>query len=149
MKFDGLLLIDCWEDKWIHISKNQKARQFYKNIIEFISKYSFGNVYFFTNSVYGTHECFHKHFSNNVIEVTTVDQILGETFLVGGAAWNLCLHDPVLPSFATLARAGKTVYSCPSIVDSDVDSAEPVTEDMFKYDRRIRWVKQNNLFCVS
>ena len=49
MKFDGLLLVDCWEDKWIHISKNQKAREFYKNIIEFISKYSFGNVYFFTN----------------------------------------------------------------------------------------------------
>ena len=149
MKFDGLLLVDCWEDKWIHVSKNYKARQFYQNIIKFISEYSFDNVYFFTNNDYRTHQCFYEHFRNNITVVKTVAELVGETFLVGGAAWDMCLHDPSNPSFTTLANAGKTVYSCPSMVDTEMGSTQIVTQDTFKYDRRIRWVKQNNLFRVS
>ncbi len=149
MKFDGLLLVDCWEDKWINLSQNYKARQFYKNIIKFISDHSFGNIYFSTNNDYRTHQCFYEYFENDITLVAKSQQVLGKTILVAGAAWDLCLHDPVLPSFVTLAHAGKTVYSSPDIVDTEVGSDTTVTDDMFKLDRRINWVKQDKLFYTT
>jgi len=143
MKFDALVLIDCWNEEWIRKENPINAREFYGRILDFCEMLSFTHVYF-TDSTYPTHPWFLERYPDaHIIDLDSMLLDNHSNILVGGAAWGVCLHSKITPSFLTLAdqatnKNGEPVtyniYSHPSIVDSQMSITKRIDHDDFIHD---------------
>jgi hypothetical protein len=150
MRFDALLLVDCWDENWIRKQNGLHIRQFYGRLIDYVDMFSFVNV-LFASGYENTHPWFENHYPNHryVRNIRDVKEVLhmNSSVLIGGAAWNYCLHyAPV--SIQTLSDSGYHLYSHPEIVDTGMYDNTRVTHDDFKRDN-VPWRKVYDFYYLQ
>lgn len=136
MKFDALLLVDCWGEDWIKKGNGLHVRQFYGRVIDYAEMFSFVKV-LFASGYEKTHVWFENQYPNHHY-VRTMDDVKNilpkySNILIGGAAWNFCLHKSKV-SIQTLVKGGFHLYCHPELVDTGMYSNKRVTHDDFKND---------------
>jgi len=159
IKFDALILIDCWGENWIKSTKPKTTMQFYARLLAFVVKKEFQQIFFCSGYVnnncdsekYRTHALFESvypqhQYVNNLEELRNYLPD-NSNVLTGGAAWQVCLHNKPGINF-NLLRKFYDVYSHPQIVDSGMYSTKIINEDDFLSDSLI-WVPKDNYFFLK
>lgn len=158
MKFDALLLIDCWGEEWIKTNGFPNTREFYGRVLDFVDKFEYDKVFFCSNPE-KTHHWFENFYSDHIyiekLHKLTSPSLTnrlkpGSTLLVGGAAWQFCLHYKAEINFHSLSTLYQ-VYSHPNIVDSHMHKKEKITSTHF-FNDSLPWVEKQDLFflpCTS
>lgn len=147
MKFNSLVLIDCWGEDWIKKNNALHVREFYGRILDFTESYNFDKVFIVGNGN-NVHIWF-KQFYPDYINVNHIDEIKKhlndyDSVLVCGAAWKACLHDGHF-SFPAFVNKNLNVYSSPYVVDSQMHSTEKITDEHFLNDD-LPWQKVFNFY---
>ena len=141
MKFDALLLIDCWGEEWIRTYSPLNTREFYGRLLDFVEKSKYDKV-FFCSTPMKTHNWFENFYSNHIyidqLHELTEQLKPGSILLVGGAAWGVCLHHKVDINFQSLSTVYQ-VYSHPDIVDSYMHKTEKITSTHF-FNDSLPWI---------
>lgn len=149
MNFDALLLTDCWLEDWIKHDRPYGVREFYGRIIDFTEHLKVSHVYFCSTPA-RTHHWLENFYTNHIYvnDLKHLNTLLKEnsTLLVGGIAWNMCLHYNEKMNFNSL-RKYYTVYSHPKIVDSYMYSSYRISNKDFE-ENFLPWKKINNFFYL-
>ena len=154
MKFNTLLLIDCFGEEWINKNNPIKLRQFYANTIDYLELFSFDQVLFSPNKDdqrHSIHEWFKTAYPNAKLVDNMQDVVAlvnpHTNILVGGAAWDACLHKGAI-NYQALQKNKFNVYSCTEIVDSFMYSSSKVTDLDFEKDN-LNWQKVYNFWMLG
>jgi hypothetical protein len=147
MRFDSLVLVDCWGEEWIKKYNALHVREFYGRILDFVESYEFDKVFFVGNSS-KIHVWF-KQFYPDFISVNHIDQIKNylndhSSVLICGAAWKACLHQGQF-SFPSFTEKNINVYTSPYVLDTQMHSTERVTDEHFANDT-LPWQKVFNFY---
>ena len=162
IKFDALLLIDCWGESWFEKEKPLNVLPVYFQMIDFFSNLEFDQVFFGSSfnpsycekdDVHRTHSIFEnlypKHrYISGVKELYTKHLSRNSKILVGGGAWKMCLHYRKELCFGKLRRVYH-VYSHPKIVYGPpfIDNSI-ITSNDFRLDF-LPWQEVDNVFYLN
>ena len=169
MKFNSLILIDVWDEEWRKKHDSDGYRVFTSKLLDFVEMFSFENVILslgFDNTGKAsslprsgrereggiTHQDVLDVYPDAIC-VQTLDDVKSicpekSNVLVGGTAWNLCLHEKPI-SFISLNNAGYRVYSSKEICDTWVYSIDTVEDDYFENDKRIKWQQKYGMWRME
>jgi len=155
MRFDVLVLIDCWEENiWEDQAQRNKMSSFYDRIIKFVSDYNFKKVIFATHGYRYSNPTSERlvrgisNSSNTLMSKTQVQNFYelyaagvkpGDTLLVGGAAWNVCVHHNQIGLINLVQEEHFSVLTHPDILDSLITKNEKITAKTLQADEKIRW----------
>ena len=147
MKFNSLILIDVWDEEWRKKHDSDGYRVFISKLLDFVEMFSFENVI-----VSGGVSAIEDVYPDSMC-VQTLDDVKSicpekSNVLVGGTAWNLCLHERPI-SFISLNNAGYRVYSSKEICDTWVYSIDTVEDDYFENDKRIKWQQKYGMWRME
>ena len=158
MKFDALVLIDCWEeDTWDTTVRKEKATAFHKRLAKFVAKHEFKQVIFATANYKArpTSSWLVRNITNSskgLLPKTQIENFYEfyrtgikprDKLLVGGAAWNLCVHGNQIGLMNLMNEEHFSILTHPEVVDSYIDDRLPVTIETILSDNRIRWNSAN------
>ena len=168
MKFNSLILIDVWDEEWRKKHDTDGSRVFIAKLLDFVEMFSFENVILslgFDNTGKAsslprsgrereggiTHQDVLDVYPDAIC-VQTLDDVKSicpenSNVLVGGTAWNLCLHEKPI-SFVSLHDAGYRVYSSKEICDTSMYSIAIVEDDYFKNDKLIKWQQKYGMWRI-
>ncbi len=153
-KFDALILIDCWDEHWIQFEKLPNKREFYGRLLDFVSNLEFNKIFFCSGPKnqpsWKTH-IFLEHFYPQHRYILDIEELkenlsIGSTILVGGQAWQVCLHHKKELNFMLLNQFYE-VYSHPKIVDGDINSIVNIDTENFMSDILL-WEKRKKFFYL-
>lgn len=152
MKFNALLLIDLWHDAWAHTMGVPDHQMFVAGVLDYVEAFEFDHVLYSTSDT-AVHPWILTAYpaAVSVCSVQQVQQLLepDSSILVGGSAWQACLHrGPV--NFENLTSEGQyTVYSAPHICAHYYTRRDAVVHSDFQTDTLLNWVRVFDYWQVA
>ena len=144
MKFNALILIDMWPDSWAQSMGVPDHQMFVARVLEYVETFEFNHVLYSTSGT-PVHPWILSAFPQavSVCSIEDVQQILepNSTVLVGGSAWQACLHHGPI-NFENLTTAAQlTVFSVPHICAHYYLRRDTVTHRDFEVDSLLDWLR--------
>lgn len=155
MKFDAVLLIDCWDPIlfWDTKSRIKNAQRFYTQLLHVLKNHEFDKVIWHTKDWKLHRTC--PRLQTKIASSTTpnkkIIQVHADTYydlyqtvkkdskiLVGGSAWQMCVHGNHLGLWEIVDEELQIV-SHPLVVDNFIDNTTPITSKEFENDPMINW----------